>query len=380
MDTRVDVVVIGGGIAGASTLFHLAQSGISNALLLEMNRLGSGTTSRTAGWVRRQRLTELDLRISERSFDEFHSFDRAFDVGLDIRGSISIGLLDAVERDRARARFQSSHGVQVQVLTADEIHSLAPLVEIANIGVGLYCREDGLVDAQALTNAYVKQARARGAQVVEGVQATGITTDHGRVTGVATTQGLISTPVVVNAAGLYAKRVGAWVGLDLPLRNELGQIITTEPLSAIPGDMPLLEILDAPALYIGSHGKAAEYSVGTFEPTEDYEPLADLAHFSECYLDLLQRHTPVLAAARIANCMAGIRTSTLDGAPLLGPVEGLAGFVNNCGWGGQGIIGAPVGGELVAQSVLGIRQCPIDSEPFLLRRFGCCQISAPAER
>jgi len=276
--------------------------------------------------------------------------------------------VDFSDSERQLAGLQESMGVSTEILTAEDIKSIAPFLNVEDIGIGRFCKEDGIVDAHALLQVYIKKARALGATVEEGVDVINIVTEHDKIVGIETTQGFISTPILINAAGIYADQVGRWAGIDIPINKRLGHIIFTEPIPSVPEDMPLLEIMNPELIYIGSSRKRVDYTVGDLD-TDSFEHKPNLDLILEKHFDDLFYRASDIARAGIVNCTAGVRAATPDGIPILGPVEQVSGFINNCGLGGNGIIYSPCVGKLVAQYITGTNKMPLSIEPFLLKRF-----------
>jgi sarcosine oxidase subunit beta len=214
--------------------------------------------------------------------------------------------------------------------------------------------------------AYVQHSRRMGAEIHEKVEATGIVREQDRVIGVETTAGLISTPVVVNAAGPRAAQVGAWVGLGLPIRNFKRTIFITDRFDEIPDNSPFVMDLAA-EWYFRKEGHGILMGMGIEESTT-FEPQLDWQ-----YLDLMIQHAmhraPVLEQARVMRGWAGLRSLTPDDYPILGPVPGTSGFINACGWGGHGVMHAPIGGQLVAEWIVDGQSSTMDGTPFLFDRF-----------
>lgn len=370
MRKTADVVIIGGGVAGVNALYYLAEAGVTETVLVEMETLGSGTTAYSSAYVTLQEPDELITMLSMLSFPEFQAFkDRfQFDVGDLTRGSLSLDTIENAARMIRRAERQEALGVPTQVLNPDEIRRLAPFLNTLDLGPGLLCKHGGAVDAHAFMQAYVKHATRMGAEAHEHVKATGITVENQKVTGVDTTHGHISTPNVINAAGVYAKLVGRWVGLELPLTNSLRHTLLTEPSSLIDEHMSMLEILNPLEIYVEAKGQRADFTLGVDE-TDDFEHVADLKMVVGKYGDDIAYRMPAIAKLGIVSVIAGIRTLTPDGRPILGPVDTLFGYFNDCGWGGSGVSLAPGGGKLIAESITGTKNPLLGVEPFLLGRF-----------
>src|SRR5262249_2634808 len=162
----------------------------------------SGTTAYTAAWVMLNETSELMIQMSKLSIEEFLMFHHDFGVGFQQKGSLRINTTDYSKYEWERAKLLGNLGISYEVLNVDEIKAVAPILNVEDIGIGILCRGDGVVDAQALLQTYVKQAQVLGAQKEEGVRVTNISVRNARVVGVETTHGFVSTPIVINAAGI----------------------------------------------------------------------------------------------------------------------------------------------------------------------------------
>lgn len=397
MKTNADAVIIGGGIQGASALYHLAEAGMHNVQLVEMDSLGSGTTRYTASWFVLQSRLEPNIRLSQESLRDFLSFEDKFGVNIDFRqiGSLSINTIENKNAMHELADYQRSLGVPIDILSPEEIKTIAPFLNVEDIGIGMFCKEDGLVDTFAVLNTYVSHAKKLGAEVQEGVKATGILLQKNKVVGVKTTGGIIHTPIVVNAAGIYDKLVAGWVGIDLPTIKAIRHTLFTEPTNLIPKNMTLIEILNPQVIYIGGESGAAKYSVGLDE-TGSFAHVPDLPGLVDKYGDSLVYRMPEIAQLRIKNCIAGIRSLPANkvnienvsgqrlsqvgrSLPILGPVDGIDGYFNDCAWGGLGVAHSPAGGNLIAQLITKKNNLSINIDPFLLKRYGLIRSSAKNE-
>jgi sarcosine oxidase subunit beta len=213
--------------------------------------------------------------------------------------------------------------------------------------------------------AYARSARRAGVELNEQIQATGIDLEKGRVAAVTTTEGRISTGLVVNAAGARAREVGLWGGLDLPINNFKRHIFVTGPFPEIPDDTPFVEDM-GPEWYFRKEGPGILMGMGKEGSTSD-EPLLDW-EFQDSLIEAAVKRVPILAGARILRGWAGLRPLTPDDLPILGYAPGLQGFVNCCGWGGHGVMHAPVGGRLIAELIADGRTS-MNLSPYRLERF-----------
>lgn len=368
MDITADVVIIGGGIIGASTLYHLVINGIHNVILIEKDLLGSGTTAYTAGWVRLQQSSILGCKMAQLSLKELSEISIEENIGLNIKGSISAYTFDLAEDENRLSNQLAQLGTYTELLNPNDIGNYAPFINTTGLALGRYCKDDGVVDANALLQFYIKRSKRSGVKILEGIKVKNILIERNTIVGIETTIGVINTNTIVNASGIYADLVGAWIGLKIPLIKKLGHNIFTEPIELIPNNMPLIEIIDKTPLYVGSSEKRADYTLGSFQ-IDSYEHKPQLNMVIEKFFDYLYFRAPALAEAGIVDCTAGIRANSPDDFPIIGPVDSLRGYINNCCFGSEGIIFAPIGGQIVADYILKGVSEKLPLEPFLLKRF-----------
>ncbi len=367
MKRTADVVIIGGGIQGTSVAYHLAKQGIRGVVLVEADLIGSGSSGRSAAMILLQMSRELTIRLSQESFKEYLHFQDEFgvDIGYKPIGYLNLATDAIADELRRQVELQRRMNVPVETLRPDEIARLVPSVKTDDIVFGSICWQDGVIDPHSVKQAYAQHARRMGVEIDEKVEATGIVLDGNRVTGVQTTAGPISTPLVVNAAGPRAVQVAGWVGCELPIKNFKRTIFITDRFDEVPEKTPFVMDLSV-EWYFRKEGKGILMGMGveestTFEPQLDWE-----------FLDTMIQHAlhraPILANARVMRGWAGLRSLTPDDYPILGPVDGINGFVNACGWGGHGVMHAPIGGQLVAEWIA-TGKTTLDLSPFLAARF-----------
>jgi sarcosine oxidase subunit beta len=205
-----------------------------------------------------------------------------------------------------------------------------------------------------------------GVQVCEGVRATQVRVHRGEVEGVGTDEGFIASKNVVNAAGPWAIEVGRWVGLEIPIINCMRSIVVTGPVPEVPSDRPFVEDTAA-EWYYRPEGPGILMGMGK-EPTDQFE-VGFRMEVAERMIEVAVHRVPVLEKASMLTGWTGVRPLTPDDRPMLGPVTAVSGFVLNCGWGGTGIIQAPMAGQLVAEHVADGRASTMDISPFLIDRF-----------
>ncbi|MCL4393888.1 MAG: FAD-binding oxidoreductase, partial [Chloroflexi bacterium] len=333
MNPKTSVVIIGGGIIGTSIAYHLTQRGIRDVQLVEADMIGSGSSGRSAGMLVLQMSREMTVRMSLESFEEYRHFRHNLetDIGYKPIGYLNLATREIAADLRSQVEIQRKLGVPVEVLSPQEIARLVPALRVDDVEFGSICWKDGVIDPHMVMQAYTQRARQLGAEICEKVEATGIVLEHGRVTGVQTSQGLIATPLVVNAAGARAAQVASWVGLHLPIKNYKRSVFITDQFDAIPDETPFVMDLSV-EWYFRKEGKGVLTGMGIEESTT-FEPQLDWDYLEKMTAHALHR-APILAGARVMRGWAGLRALTPDDYPILGYAPGVEGFVNACGWGG----------------------------------------------
>lgn len=368
MKITASVVIIGGGIIGTSIAYHLAQRGVRDIVLVEADIVGSGSSGRSAAMILLQMSREMTVRLSQESFKQYLNFEDEFgvDIGYKPIGYLNLAMKEIAEDLRAQIALQHQLGVPTEILPPQEIARLVPAVKVDDLEFGSICWRDGVIDPHSVMQAYVKHARRLGAEVNEKVAATGIVVEKNRVIGVQTSAGDIATPMVINAAGARAVEIGQWVGLNLPIKNFKRTIFITDRFDAIADEIPFVMDL-AVEWYFRKEGKGILMGMGveestTFEPQLEWE-------FLDAMIARAMHRAPILANARVMRGWAGLRSLTPDDYPILGRAPGIDGFINACGWGGHGVMHAPVAGQLIAELMIDGKMTTLDGAAFRLERF-----------
>ncbi|XP_045326231.1 sarcosine dehydrogenase, mitochondrial isoform X4 [Leopardus geoffroyi] len=377
------VVVIGGGSLGCQTLYHLAKLGVSGAVLLERERLTSGTTWHTAGllWQLRPSDVEVELLAHTR---RVVSHDLEEETGLHTGWIQNGGLFIASNRQRLDEykRLMSlgkAYGVESHVLSPAETKALYPLMNVDDLYGTLYVPHDGTMDPAGTCTALTRAAAARGAQVIENCPVTGIrvrTDDFGvrRVAAVETEHGSIQTPCVVNCAGVWAGAVGRMAGVKVPLVAMHHAYVVTERIEGIQ-NMPNVRDHDA-SVYLRLQGDAL--SVGGYETNPIFwEEVSDKFAFGLFDLDwdVFTQHiegainrVPVLEKTGVKSTVCGPESFTPDHKPLMGEAPELRGFFLGCGFNSAGMmLGGGCGQELAHWIVHGRPEK--DMYSYDIRRF-----------
>ena len=235
MPLTADAVIIGGGAVGTSILYHLAQSGMRNLILLEKDGLSAGSTGDSAAIIRQHYSNPVSTQLAMRSIEILKSFPEK--LGQDVfdqTGWLFLVPEDAGESFKINLKQLQELGVNTREISIDEAPQHIPGLNPDGIAHVAFEPDGGFCDPQQLCLGFANGAQSKGAQILLNTPATGISTSNNRVTGVTTSTGHIDTPIVVNAAGPWAHKVGRWAGLDLPLEISREQEIMVRVKPGIP--------------------------------------------------------------------------------------------------------------------------------------------------
>jgi sarcosine oxidase subunit beta len=365
-----DAVVVGGGVMGASTAYHLAKRGLSDVVLLEREQfLGAMSTGQCAGGIRHQFASEINVRLSIESIRMLEAFEAepGHAIGLRVDGYL---ILLTTEGDVAAFRdavaLQHRLGVMTQWLEPDQIAELVPDVNLDGVLAGTFNENDGLCDPSSVVQGYAVGARRLGARVLTSAGVTGL---QKRLSTYAleTSRGTIEAPVVVNACGAWAPEIGAHLGVDIPISPIRRQMLVTTPLPEIPRDFPFT-VFFGDSLYFHREGEGI--LTGKSNPLEtpgfklDVDPDWELTH-----LEAALERLPLLEDAGVLSRWAGLYEVTPDAHPILGRVPGADGFYVMAGFSGHGFMHGPVAGLLMAEEILDGGAHTVDISPFRYERF-----------
>src|SRR5262245_37366670 len=242
---RARVVVVGGGIIGCSVAYHLAHLGWKDVVLLERDRLTSGTTWHAAGLIvsfGSTSETSTELRKYTKNLYENLEAETGLATGLKKVGFIELATEpDRLEEFRRVAAFNRFCGVDVHEISPGEVKELFPLARTDDVLAGFYVPDDGRANPVDVTMSLAKGARQRGVRIFEGTTVTGFLTHRGAVTGVRTAQGDIACETVVNCAGMWARQLGERAGVNIPLQAAEHYYLITEPIDGVDPAWPVLE-------------------------------------------------------------------------------------------------------------------------------------------
>ena len=374
MAETADVVIIGGGIVGSSVAYHLAEAGCSNVLIVEREpHQGLGSTGKSAGGVRAQFATEINIRMSLYSIGFFKQFqeETGEDVGYRPHGYLFVATeqrhLDYLNANRKK---QQACGLDnVEMLSREDIVEILPQMRADDVVGGSFCPTDGFVDPYSMMTAFATRARERGVKLWLGTEVTGIDVQGGRVSGVVTSRGRVATQIVVNAGGPWAGVVARLAGVDIPVTPLRRQLVHTQPFDQLPPRLPM--VIDmSNGFHFRPEGPGFLLAWPDEHETTGFNTQFD-SEFIEKILIRAVNRVPCFAEAEVnpRRCWAGLYEVTPDHHAIIGPAPGVEGLFLANGFSGHGVMHSPATGRIVSEQVLHGRARTIDATPLRLERF-----------
>jgi sarcosine oxidase subunit beta len=374
MPATAEVIVIGGGIVGASIAWHLTSSGCRNVVILEREtQTGTGSTGKSMGGVRAQFSLPADIRMSLYSIQVFRDFDQ---LTGGTSGYRAHGYLFAATTARHLEYLRTNHVRQMaegvrdaRLISREEITDMVPELRSDDVVGGSFCASDGFVDPHSVLTGFLKRATEKGARLVREASVTGIVVDRQGVSGVRTAMGDFAARIIVNAAGAWAGEVAAMAGAQVPVVPLRRMLVPTEPFDRISHGAPMTVDMST-----GFHFRpeGLGFLLAWNDPTETPGFKLDVDRgFIEKVLTLAADRVPVFAEVQVnpSRAWAGLYEVTPDHHPILGPVPGLPGFFLANGFSGHGVMHSPATGRILADVILKGTTDLIDVREFELARF-----------
>lgn len=356
--SAADVVIVGGGVMGASIAFHLAEAGVRNIVVVERGELGCGSSGKPIGGVRAQFSDPLNIELGNRSLNAYREFPHrpGADIGLDTVGYLF--LLDTEEQAsafEASVALQNSLAVPSRMIGADEARLLCPYLSTDGLVAAVHSPADGHARPGLVVQGYARAAARAGVTLATHTAVTGVDTAGDRVTGVHTSRGHIACSAVVCAAGAWSARIGAMAGVDLPVRPVKRQLAFTEPLVPAAPRIPFTIDFSSSAYF---HNSDDGLLFGLADPgQEDGFDTTWTPEWLELFRAAVRRRAPALADLRTAGGWAGLYEVTPDHNALIGRSGAWPNFLYATGFSGHGFLQAPAVGEVV-------RDLFLEREPF----------------
>ncbi len=370
MIKTADVVIIGGGISGCSIAYNLAKKGVKNVVVIEKSYLASGSTGRCGAGIRQQWGTERNCKISKLACDFFENAKDELEYDGDIEfkqsGYLMIASTDKeLEQFAKNVKLQNSLGIPSKMISLKEAKEIVPYLNTDILTGATFCDKDGHLNPFYTTEAFAKAAQRLGVRIYKFTEVTDVIVENGKVKGVKTDKGDISTNIVVNAAGGCSQVIGKMAGVDIPVYSERHQILVTEPLESVLRPMVMSFSLN---LYVQQvpHGGIL---MGRSDDTEPKDLRVTSGwKFLDKMTTTITKVLPPLSNVRMIRSWAGLYNMSPDRQPILGAVDELEGFYLAVGFSGHGFMFGPATGILMAETILG-EEPTIPIEVLNLRRF-----------
>jgi glycine cleavage system aminomethyltransferase T/glycine/D-amino acid oxidase-like deaminating enzyme len=362
---KAQVVIVGGGIAGCSTAYHLAKNGRTDVLLLEQGRLTSGTTWHAAGLVGQMRPNRTMTQMSKYGIELYATLEAETGLATGWKQCGSVNVAATPERMkvlRKQLAMARSFGVECHEISPKEAGERFPVMRTDDLQGALWLPGDGKANPADLCMSLAKGARNRGVKIVEGVEVTGVRSEHGRVTGVITAQGEIACETLVNCGGQWARQFGALAGVNVPLFSAEHFYIVT---GLIPGVHTMLPVMRDPDGFIYYKEEVGGLVMGGFEPKAKpwkVDPIPasfqfqlldeDWEQFEPLMTNAMHR-TPCLETAEIKMLLNGPESFTPDGNFILGEAPELRNYFVCAGFNSAGIANSGGAGRLIAEWIIG---------------------------
>ena len=375
MVTTAEAVVIGAGAFGSSLAYHLAKLGLRDVVLLDRFEIGAQTSPRAAGLTQQIRRERETTRLAKRSVEKLVAFTDETDIPLELHQSGSVKMA----RDAAgvaqidwEIRTGQELGLDIGPIDATELAERAPWACTEGVLAMWITPSDLFLEPRQVPQVYTAAARQLGVSILPGTPVTALLREagSGRVTGVETSQGAISAPIVVDAAGAWTRQVAEEAGIRIPVVPMRHQLMITEPLPGVRNEQPICRVIDANVyvrpcwggLMLGGY-EANPLPVEMRDASPQFQ-IADLPldlGVLRGLAGLVREQFPGLETAPLQQYRGGLPTMTADGKHIVGPVPGAEGFyaLTGCIVGGLSI--APGLGEMLAQRILtGASEIPLD--------------------
>ena len=371
MPNTADVIIIGAGVQGASLAFHLAQRGV-RALVIEKKFTAAGATGRSSGLVRMHYDVRQDTELAWVSFQYFRNWKEVVggDCGFTRTGFLQLVAPRDVPTLIANVAMHQEIGVPVLLIEAEDVRRLAPSFATDDVELAAYEPESGYAMPSDTANALMNAARAKGALLMQDCAVSGVMVKGGRVTGVQTTQGEFSAPVIVNAAGAWAGKINEMAGLDLPFDTwRHDTMFVKRPPQVGPSHPTVIDFSNE--MYFRPEGAL------TLVGLEDGNPLGESpdgdsdrarSGFVERGIDRICRRIPIMENGGLHSAHGGYDGITPDQHPMLG-TAGLEGFYLDCGFSGTGFKTAPAVGLCMSEMILDGKARSVDLSIFAPGRF-----------
>lgn len=372
MDTTSDVIIIGGGIHGASLAFHLAEKGVKS-LILEKKFLAAGATGRSSGIVRMHYDLEIESRLAWISFKYFREWGEIVggNSGFTRTGFLQLIGPESVDQLQANTQMHQDLGIPSLIIDGQDVRRLAPYFYVEDIEIAAYEPESGYADPSSCAAAFMEAARAKGGKLIQDCEVRNLLLQGERISGVQTDKGDFAAPIVVNAAGAWAKMIGNMVGLNLPITTWQHDTMFIRRPKGLRSDHPTA--IDFPNSMYFRPETGGLTLVGLEDgsnPGEDPDSSTEDSKpgFVDRAVERICKRIPGMIDGSLHSSHGGYDGITPDQRAILGEA-GPDGFYLVCGFSGTGFKIAPAVGLCMAELIVDQKFTTADLSSFNLRRF-----------
>lgn len=353
-DRTADIVVIGGGIAGAAAAYELARRGAGRIVLLEKEPLaGTHASGRNAALLLQNVDDESNARLGMAGRDFYAAPPEDLGVAGPLYRQVGSLLLASGPEGVARAERETARvrawGLDVRLLSPKEAGARVPILDVAHVNAAAWCPTDGVIDIHGTLQALLGAARRLGIVILQATPAAGIVVEHGQVTSVRVGTTRIATGLVILAAGAWAGAIGAAVGAPLPLRPTRRHLVVTSPSPIIDAGWPFVWDADSP-FYFRPESGGLLLCPCDVEDAADFDETVRPGRVAEA-AEKAARLIPRAAGLQVAHAWAGLRTLTPDDRFVVGPDPRVPGLFWLAGLGGHGMTAGPAVGRLAAELI-----------------------------
>ena len=372
MTETADVAIVGAGIMGVSTAYHLARLGAGRVVVLERDSVCSGSTALASGGIRHQYANRLGIELTTHAIVTYERFEEEFGVDPNFRQHgylILVATEEALAVARRSVALQRALGVDVELLDAEATRRLCPYLRTDDLLGATYSPRDGYADPYLCTTAIASRARDLGVVVLQQEEVRGFRRSGDRITGVATANGIVEASVVVIATGAWSGVVGTLADVDIPVVPRRRHKFVTAPFPAdeIPGATPFI-IDPHGGISLRREGDGVLLGIGRPEEPASFSTEVDRSLEPHVVERAIHR-APALAEARLMRGYAGLYEMTPDQTGIVSGVPGVDGLYVIAGFSGHGFMHGPIAGQLMAELITEGRCLTMDARALDIARF-----------
>lgn len=370
MKSKANVVIVGGGIIGASIAYYLAKAGVEDIIIIDKEYPSSGSTGRCGAGVRHQWGLEMNCLLAKDSIMEFERLHEEiptdFDIDFKQKGYLMLAYTDKqVEQYKKNIKLQKSLGIDVNLLTPREAKEIVPHLNTEDLLAATFCPKDGHINPFIANLVYIIGAERLGVKVQKYTEVIDVEVKNGKVKSVLTTKGRVETNYLINAAGPYSQHIAEMAGVKIPVYSERHQILVTQPVKLIQDPM-VISLKHGFYCQQVPHGS---FIMGFGDPNElKTTELSSSWNFMEEMAERVLPVLPVLKDFKVVRQWSGSYNMTPDAQPILGNGEEVNNLYFACGFSGHGFMLAPSVAKLTAQ-MLTDKPLDIDVSVLNLKRF-----------